>query len=43
MDAFEEGRESYWRGDDIDMNPYDDMDAQFDEWEDGYATAELGS
>lgn len=42
MDAFAEGREASRRGDAIDMNPYDEMDAQFDEWEDGWATQELG-
>lgn len=40
-DAFTEGKEAFHRGDDLDMNPYDDMDYQFDEWEDGWMTASL--
>ena len=39
MNAYEEGADAYYRGDDISMNPYDDRDAQFDEWEDGYSDA----
>lgn len=30
------GRDAYLRGDDLSMNPYDESDAQHDEWDDGY-------
>jgi hypothetical protein len=38
-DAYDMGYAAYERGDDIDMNPYDERDAQHDEWGDGYAQA----
>ena len=38
MGAFEEGQDAYQRGDDMSLNPYDESDAQFDEWEDGYVS-----
>jgi len=41
MGAYEEGREAFYRGDDIDTNPYDDQDAQHDEWEEGYFHADI--
>lgn len=39
MSAFDDGVEAYHRGDGTELNPYDDHDAQFDEWEDGWFTA----
>jgi hypothetical protein len=38
-DAYQLGEDAALRGDDVDMNPYDERDAQHDEWEDGYARA----
>jgi len=35
-DAYQQGREAYLRGDDISLNPYDERDDQFTEWEDGF-------
>jgi len=35
-DAFALGFEAYNRGDGIDLNPYDDLDAQHEEWADGW-------
>lgn len=37
--AYQMGCEAFNRGDDIDMNPFDDRDGQFDDWEDGRAKA----
>jgi len=34
-DANDLGRDAYLRGDDISLNPYDERDAQHDEWEEG--------
>jgi hypothetical protein len=36
MGALEEGKEAYYRGDDLGMNPYDESDDQYDEWRDGW-------
>ena len=36
-DAYQQGFEAYERGEDV--NPYDDRDAQLDEWEEGQADA----
>lgn len=41
MSAYEEGKEAFHRGEHIDTNPYDDRDAQWDEWDDGYIEAEI--
>ncbi len=41
MCAYSEGREAFFRGDDISLNPYDGYDAQWDEQEDGYCTADI--
>ena len=38
MGAFEEGQDAYQRGDSLDLNPYDESDMQWDEWEDGYVS-----
>ena len=38
-DANEMGREAYFRGDSLCMNPYDELDSQHDEWDDGYSQA----
>lgn len=40
MGAYEEGYEAFHHGDLPEMNPFDDRDAQYDEWEDGYSDAE---
>jgi hypothetical protein len=40
MTAYDKGREAYDRGDDSEMNPYDDADAQWDNWRDGFFDAE---
>ncbi len=39
MDAYDQGTEAYERGDDSDMNPYDEADAQWDLWRDGFFDA----
>ena len=39
-DAYQEGYEAFQRGDFPEMNPYDDRDAQYDEWEEGYRDAD---
>jgi hypothetical protein len=36
MSAYEEGRDAQRRGDFPEVNPYDERDAQWDEWEDGW-------
>ncbi|HUU53046.1 MAG TPA: hypothetical protein VMW44_00230 [Candidatus Bathyarchaeia archaeon] len=41
MDAYNEGIESFERGDTVDMNPFDDLDDQYAEWEDGWIYADL--
>jgi len=41
MDAYHEGIEAFERGDDFGMNPFDEEDAQYDEWEDGYMYAAI--
>ena len=41
MDAYHEGMDAFGRGDDINLNPFDDLDAQYDEWEDGWIYAEI--
>ncbi len=38
-DAYILGQDAYLRGDDISLNPYDEKDAQHDEWDDGYSQA----
>ena len=35
-DAYEQGREAYYRGDEAELNPYDDADAQWEQWRDGF-------
>ena len=40
MDPYEEGCEAFWRGDMLEMNPYDESDAQHDEWIEGYIHAD---
>ena len=35
-DAFDTGGMGFDLGDDLSMNPYDEADAQHDEWEDGW-------
>ncbi len=40
-DAWQLGYDAYLRGDDIDMNPYDEQDARHDEWDDGYGRADF--
>lgn len=35
-DAYNQGKEAFLRGDDISLNPYDDRDAQFDDWRGGW-------
>jgi len=35
-DAYILGGQAYLRGDDESLCPYDESDAQFDEWHDGY-------
>jgi len=41
MGAYEEGYEAFHRDDLPEMNPYDEKDAQHDEWNEGYADAEF--
>ena len=41
-DAERLGQDAYLRGDDIDLNPYDEADGQHDEWDDGYSHAAFG-
>ena len=41
MSAYEEGREAFYRDEEITTNPYDDHDGQYDEWEDGYMEADI--
>jgi len=36
MGAYEEGRASSVRGDSDELNPYDESDAQWDAWDDGW-------
>ncbi len=38
-DAYMLGRDAHDRDEDLDMNPYDDKDAQFDEWRYGWMDA----
>jgi ribosome modulation factor len=38
-DAFSLGAQAYAIGDSMELNPYDERDAQHDEWDDGYAQA----
>lgn len=40
MDAFEAGVDARRRGDCVDMNPYDELDAQWDEWDDGWYSSD---
>ena len=40
MAPYEKGYEAFQRGDFPEMNPYDDRDAQHDEWEEGYNDAD---
>jgi len=40
MTPYEEGYEAFHRGDLPEMNPFDERDAQYDEWEEGYNDAE---
>ena len=35
-DAFALGQEAFHRGDGIELNPYDNLDAQSDEWYEGW-------
>ena len=39
-DPYHEGYEAFQRGDFPEMNPYDDRDAQHNEWEEGYNNAD---
>jgi hypothetical protein len=36
VSAYEEGQDARGRGDSLELNPYDERDAQWDEWEDGW-------
>ena len=40
-DAEDMGYEAYFRGDGSLMNPYDERDVQYDEWDDGYYQAKF--
>ena len=40
-DAHHEGSLAYWRGDMPEMNPYDEKDAQSEEWVNGYIEADI--
>ena len=40
-DAFCQGFDANRRGDDPELNPFDERDAQWDEWEDGWYTAHI--
>ena len=36
MSAYEEGQDARKQGNSLELNPYDERDAQWDEWEDGW-------
>lgn len=38
--TYQEGYAAYEQGDSIDMNPYDDKDAQHIEWQNGWWSAD---
>lgn len=38
-DAYQLGKEAHDRGDDFSLNPYDQSDAQYDEWRHGWFDA----
>lgn len=38
-DAYQLGQEAFERGEDMELNPYDDMDAQHDDWDFGWFDA----
>ena len=40
MSAYNEGYEAFYRGDSPEMNPYDESDAQHEEWIEGYMHAD---
>lgn len=37
--AEKEGFEAYYRGDPMSLNPYDEFDAQWEQWRDGWVSA----
>jgi len=40
MSPYDEGYEAFYRGDPPEMNPYDERDAQHDQWNQGYEDAD---